>query len=102
MKCIKGITIRPLKSQAGWYIGSTIFDDEMRRIVPNCRVSVDYFKTEAEAEKAITEGFEQRSCIENNFCSGGRGCCLSRGKSAPQLTGGMMVKKMIEQYEKGR
>ena len=102
MKCIKGITIRPLKSQAGWYIGSTIFDDEMRRIVPNCRVSVDYFKTEAEAEKAITEGFTQRSCIENNFCSGGRGCCLSCEKSAPQLVGGMMVKKIIEQYEKGR
>lgn len=102
MKCIKGIKIRPLKSQAGWYIGSTIFDDEMRRIVPNCRVSVDYFKTEVEAEKAMSEGFAQRSCIENNFCSGGRGCCLSCEKSAPQLVGGMMVKKIIEQYEKGR
>lgn len=102
MKCIKGIIIRPMKSQAGWYIGSIIFDDEMHCIVPNCRVSVDYFKTEAEAEKAISEGFAQRSCMENIFCSGGRGCCLSRGKSAPQLTGGMMVKKMIEQYEKGR
>ena len=102
MKCIKGIIIRPLKSQAGWYIGSTIFDDEMRCIVPNCRVSVDYFKTEAEAEKAMSEGFAQRNCTENNFCSGGRGCCLSYGKSAPQSIGGMMVKKMIEQCEKGR
>ena len=102
MKCIKGITIRPLKSQAGWDIGSTIFDNEVGGTVPNCRVSVDYFKTEAEAEKAMSGGFAQRNCIENNFCSSGRGCCLSCGKPAPQSIGGIMVKKMIEQYEKGR
>ena len=102
MKCIKGITIRPLKSQAGWYIGSTIFDDEMGCIVPNCRVSVNCFKTEAEAEKAMSEGFIPRSCMENDFCPNGRDCCLPCEESTPPPIGGIMVKKMIEQYEKGR
>ena len=101
MKCIKGMTIRPLKSWAGWYIGSTTFDMEAGCIVPKCQVSTDYYKTEELARKAMVNGFTQRTCCENQFCSGGKGCCLSK-ETQPQSIGGLMVKKMIENYEKGR
>ena len=98
MKCSKGLEVKVMKSGAGYYIGTEIYDKEMGCEVPNCRVSVDYFKTKEAAEQAMTMGFAQRVCIENQYCSAGKGC----GIAAPQSIGGRMVKKMIEAYEKGR
>jgi len=102
MKCTKGLEIKVMKSYAGYYIGTEIFDKEMDCEVPNCRISVEYFKTKEKAEKAMTNGFMQRNCMENDFCSAGRGCGISFNNHAPQSIGAMMVKKMIEQCEKGR
>ena len=98
MKCSKGLEVKAMKSAAGYYIGTEIYDKEMGCEVPNCRVSVDYFKTKEAAEQAMTSGFAQRVCSENQYCSAGKGC----GIPAPQSVGGMRVKRMIEAYEKGR
>ena len=98
MKCSKELEVKAMKSAAGYYIGTEIYDKEMGCEVPNCRVSVDYFKTKEAAEQAMTSGFAQRVCSENQYCSAGKGC----GIPAPQSVGGMMVKRMIEAYEKGR
>ena len=98
MKCSKGLEVKVMKSYAGYYIGTEIFDKEMGYEVPNCRISVSYFKTKEAAEQAMNNGFSQRNCMENDYCSAGKGC----GISVPQLTGGMMVKKMIEACKKGR
>ena len=98
MKCNKGLEVKAMKSAAGYYIGTEIFDKEMGCEVPNCRVSVNYFKTKEAAEQAMNNGFAQRNCMENDYCSAGKGC----GISVPQSIGGMMVKRMIEACEKGR
>ena len=99
MKCIKRVEIKPMKSPAGYYLGGEVYDEEMGCKVPNCRVSVEYYKTEAEAQEAINNGFELRDCLENKMCSGGRRCCPF---PKSQSIGGIMVKKMIEECEKGR
>lgn len=67
MNCIKGKEIKPLKSAAGWYMG-TLTEEGM----PNCRVSMMYYKTPEEAYKHMWEDY--RVCMENDFCNGGRMC----------------------------
>jgi hypothetical protein len=55
-----------LRSEAGWYIGWA--DEEG----PFCRVSSQYFGSEAEAQRAIeAKSFEVRKCSETEWCSGG-------------------------------
>lgn len=68
MKCIKNHEVEILKSAAGYYLGTVDPDDHM----PYCRISKEYAKTEKEAKKLLMN--RQTSCIENNFCNGGRGC----------------------------
>jgi len=46
------------------------------------------------------EEFVQKNCGKNNCCSSGRDGCHCHDEPAPQSIGGMMVRKMIEQYEK--
>ena len=98
MKCSKGLEVKAMKSAVGYYIGTEIYDKEIDCEVPNCRISVDYFKTKEAAEQAITSGFVQRVCGENQYCSAGKGCDIL----ALQSIGGMMVKRMIDAYEKGK
>ncbi len=66
MKCRKGFDVLPLKSAAGWYIG-TLDDKGM----PNCRIS-DYVGSEDEC--MFSSMNRQTSCIENSACNGGVGC----------------------------
>lgn len=68
MKCRKGYEVRPLKSAAGWYLGTTDKDG-----FPNCRISTQYAKTEEDARKYLLAD-RQTNCMENEFCNGGRGC----------------------------
>jgi hypothetical protein len=49
-----------------------------------------------------SEEFVQKSCGENNCRSDDRDDYHCHEKPAPQSIGGMMIRKMIEQYEKGR
>ena len=68
--CVAGKEIQVVKSYAGYYIGT--WEDG-----PNCRLSVEYFKSEEEAEEALKNGrFTPRICEENLFCAGGK--CLQR------------------------
>ena len=67
MKCIKGFEVKPLKSAAGWYIGTLDHDG-----FPNCRISTGYAKTEEEI--VLLQMDRQINCIENEFCNGGEGC----------------------------
>lgn len=67
MKCIKGYEIVPLKSYAGWYMG-TVTKEGHR----NCRVTAHYYETAEEAEKNYKNDY--RYCEENNFCSRGQVC----------------------------
>ena len=67
MKCIKGYEVQPLKSGAGWYLGT--LDEEG---LPNCRISTRYAKTKEEAEELPAD--RQTNCIENEWCNGGCGC----------------------------
>ena len=99
MKCNKGLEVQVLKSAAGYYIGTMIEDKEMKCEVPNCQISVNYFRTEEKAKEAMAAGFQQRTCMENQYCAGARGCGIVIPK---QSIGGIMVRKMIEQYEKGK
>lgn len=65
MKCRKGYEIEPLKSAAGWYMGTT--DDGF----PNCRISQDYAPT---YEEALKLPLNRQCASENVFCHGGHGC----------------------------
>ena len=67
MKCIKGFEIKPMKSAAGWYMGTTTKEG-----FPNCRVTAHYYKTAEEAEKNMMTDY--RYCEENSFCSRGLSC----------------------------
>lgn len=69
MKCMRGYDVKPLKSAAGYYIG-TLDEDGF----PNCRISSEYAKTEEEACSLLLD--RQTNCIENDFCNGGKGCFL--------------------------
>ena len=45
MKCVNGYEIKPLKSAAGWYMGTTTPEGW-----PNCRITTHYYKTAEEAK----------------------------------------------------
>ena len=66
--CRRGHIIKVLKSAAGYYIG-TEEDSE-----PYCRLSEEYYTTEEKAQEALVTGFNPRICMENGFCSEGKGC----------------------------
>lgn len=68
MKCRRGYEIKPLKSGAGWYLG-TLDEDGF----PNCRISVDYAKSEEEALKLSQ--FRDYA-MEVQFCNKGLGCIV--------------------------
>ena len=67
MKCIKGYEIEPMKSAAGWYMGTRTEDG-----CPNCRVTSKYYRTADEAIDNMKKDY--RYAEENNFCSRGRVC----------------------------
>lgn len=69
MKCRKGYEVQPLKSAAGWYIG-TVDEDGF----PNCRISTQYAETGFKALELPLD--RQTGCIENEFCNCGKGCFL--------------------------
>lgn len=67
LKCKKGYEIIPIRSNAGWYVG-TVDKDKC----PNCRISSQYAET---AFKALELPLDRQThCIENEFCNGGKGC----------------------------
>lgn len=66
MKCIKGYEVKPLKSAAGYYLGTV--DEEG---FPNCRVSQKYARTKKAAESLSPN---RQHVEENLFCNGGCGC----------------------------
>ena len=70
MECTKGKILRVLSSAAGYYIGT--LDEEG---FPFCRASEEYYTLREEAT-AVLEllKFTERSCIENQLCSGHKGC----------------------------
>lgn len=68
MKCKKGYEVKPLKSAAGYYLGTV---DEHG--FPNCRISTQYAKTREDALNYLIAD-RQINCIENEFCNHGRGC----------------------------
>ena len=67
MKCVNGYEIKPLKSAAGWYMGTTTPEGWL-----NCRITTHYYKTAEEAKERMDKDY--RYCEENNFCSHGRVC----------------------------
>ena len=67
MKCVKGLEIKPMKSAAGWYMGT--YTEEG---FPNCRVTNAYYSTPEEAEKNMFRDY--RYCMENEFCNQGKMC----------------------------
>lgn len=67
MKCVNGYEIKPLKSAAGWYVG-TLTEEGW----PNCRITTKYYPTADEAFQNMNKDY--RYCEENNFCSRGRSC----------------------------
>lgn len=67
MNCKKGYEVKPLKSGAGWYLGT--LDEEG---FPNCRISREYAETKEDAEYLLAD--RQSGCMENEYCNGGRGC----------------------------
>lgn len=67
MKCKKGYEVKPMKSPAGWYMGTV---DENG--CPNCRISRQYAKTEELAEKLPLD--RQTNCMENDFCNSNGNC----------------------------
>lgn len=62
MQCKKGYEVQPLKSAAGYYMG-TLDEDGC----PNCRLSTGYTKT-AEAAKQLP--LDRQTAMENAFCNG--------------------------------
>ena len=64
--CRKGLEVKPLKSAAGYYIGTLDKDG-----FPNCRISQDYAATEAEALELF---MDRQFASEHEFCNGGKGC----------------------------
>lgn len=62
-------TLMVMQSAAGYYIGRTCRDREEGGFPfdePYSRES-GYFRSYEEAEKALTKGFNQRDCVENNY-----------------------------------
>ena len=67
MRCIKGYEVQPLKSAAGYYMGTV--DEEG---FPKCRISQNYAKTVEDASKLP---LTRQTAEENIFCNG-CGCCF--------------------------
>ena len=70
MKCRKGYEVKPLRSAAGYYLGTV--DDEG---FPNCRISSNYAETEFKATLLPMD--RQFHCMENEFCNECKGCFLA-------------------------
>jgi Lon protease-like protein len=69
--CKQGRVVQVMRSAAGYYIG-TIDEDE-----PYCRLSMEYFPDEKTAQYALeNREFNERDCVENNYCNGGIGRCF--------------------------
>lgn len=69
MLCTMKHEVKVMKSQAGYYIGTD--EDGM----PFCRISVRYYPTQEAAENVLRHfAFEERHCVENEFCNKGKGC----------------------------
>lgn len=69
MKCRRGYEIMPLKSAAGYYLGTVD-----GKGFPNCRISRSYAETKSGAYLLPMD--RQVGCIENEHCNGGKGCFL--------------------------
>lgn len=67
MTCIKGKEIKPMKSAAGWYMGTS---DENG--LPYCRITAHYYSSAKDAEENMVKDY--RYCQENNWCSRGMSC----------------------------
>ena len=67
MKCVKGYEIQPMKSAAGWYMGTRTEEG-----YPQCRITTNYYRTADEALNKMRDDY--RHCEENNYCSHGRVC----------------------------
>ena len=67
MKCKRGFDVKPIRSAAGYYIGT--LDNEG---FPNCRISSEYAETEESAVMLPLD--RQIGCMENEFCNEGKGC----------------------------
>lgn len=69
IKCINDRKVEVLKSQAGYYIGTT---DEYDG--PYCRIS-SYYSNYDDALMALnTKSFSVRDSVEINFCNNGNSC----------------------------
>lgn len=71
MKCINGLELKVLKSNAGYYIGTQCEDGS-----PNCRLSNNYWKDKDIAQNCLDRNnFTKRSSsIEIQWCNSGKGC----------------------------
>lgn len=73
IKCINNRDVQVLKSQAGYYIGTT---DECGS--PYCRIS-SYYSNHEDALMALnTKSFLVRDSVEINFCNNGNTCIKER------------------------
>lgn len=76
MKCVKNHDVEILKSNAGFYIGTTVENEEYGFLEPYCRIS-GYYRNKQEAEEAMKSIKDNyRICNENMFCNEGRGCFI--------------------------
>ena len=66
LKCKKGFLIQPLRSAAGWYMGT--LDKEG---YPNCRIFSGYAKNK---EEALDLPLDRGYAIEIQYCNRGEGC----------------------------
>ena len=71
-KCVRGHEVKVLKSSAGYYIGTTDCGQ------PYCRLSVEYYKTEKEAQFELDNRIfcERVDAMEIEFCKGDFKSCL--------------------------
>lgn len=66
MKCSKGYDVIPMRSAAGYYMGTV--DEEG---CPNCRITTSYAKTK---ELAQTLPLDRQAAPENIFCNSCGSC----------------------------
>ncbi len=72
-KCKQGLEVQVLHSAAGYYIGTVDEEDGF----PNCRLSVEYYKTRELAQSALdNRTFIERESEEIMFCNGSFRKCL--------------------------
>ena len=64
-KCIRGNVVELMRSNAGYYLGTT---DEIG--CPNCRIT----GYGADREGFLESSFEERNCIGNKYCNKGCRC----------------------------